>query len=199
MGTMHGLPDFLTQYGYIGLFGFLVLGIVGLPVPDETLLVVAGYLISRGKLNPWLTFIAAFGGSACGITLSYVIGRTLGYRFVTKHGKWLHVTEERIHRVNHWFHRLGHWLLAGGYFIPGVRHFTALVAGMSDLEFPGFALFAYPGGAIWVTSFLGLGYYVGENWEAALHAVDRYLWAICIAVAILGGAVWWWRRCRQKR
>ena len=195
---MHELPDFLAHYGYIGLFGFLVFGIVGLPVPDETILVVAGYLISRGKLNPWLTFLAAFAGSVCGITTSYVIGRTLGFRAVTKYGKWLHITEERVHQVNHWFHRLGHWLLAGGYFIPGVRHFTALVAGMSDLEFPGFALFAYPGGAVWVASFLCLGYYVGENWESALHAVDHYLWEICVAIAVLGGAIWWWRRRRQN-
>jgi membrane protein DedA with SNARE-associated domain len=195
---MHELPDFLTHYGYIGLFGFLVLGIVGLPVPDETILVVAGYLISRGRLNPWLTFLAAFAGSICGITASYVIGRTLGFRVVTRYGKWLHVTEERVHRVNHWFHRLGHWLLAGGYFIPGVRHFTALVAGMSDLEFPGFALFAYPGGAIWVASFLCLGYYVGEKWESALHAVDHYLWVICVAIGVLGGMVWWWRRHRRN-
>ena len=195
---MHSLPDFLSQYGYAGIFGLLVLGIVGLPVPDETLLVVAGYLISRGQLNPLLAFVAAFCGSACGITISYVIGRTLGCRFVTKYGKWVHLTEERVNRVNRWFHRLGHWLLAGGYFVPGVRHLTAFVAGMSGLEYPGFSLFAYPGGAVWVASFLALGYYVGENWESALKVVDHYLVVICVGLAMIGGLFWWWRLHKRK-
>ena len=195
---MHEIPDFLTHYGYAGLAGLLLLGIAGLPVPDETLLVVAGYLISRGKLNPWLTFLAAFGGSIFGITISYVLGRTLGFRVVTRYGKWLHVTEDRLHRVNHWFHRLGHWVLAGGYFIPGVRHFTALVAGTSELEFSGFALFAYPGAAVWVASFLCLGYFVGEKWEPVLRTLDHYLWAVCLVGAVLGGAIWWWSVRHRK-
>lgn len=195
---MHALPDLLAQYGYGAIFGLLVLGIVGIPVPDETLLVLTGYLISQGRLNPFLAFAAAFGGSACGITISYYLGRTLGHRFVTKYGKWFHITHERVERVHRWFHKLGHWLLAFGYFIPGVRHLTAFVAGMTELEFPGFALFAYPGGAVWVVSFLALGYYVGEKWETALHVVDRYLVVICVGLALIGGAYWWWRYRKRK-
>ncbi len=195
---MHSLPELLSHYGYAGLFGLLVLGIVGLPVPDETLLVAAGYLISKGHLHPVFTYLAALGGSICGITISYFIGRLLGETFVVKYGKWVHLTEARIRRIDRWFHHFGHWLLAFGYYIPGVRHFTAFVAGMSGLEYPSFAVFAYAGAALWAGSFLALGYFVGENWEVAVTAVHRYLLVICIALALFGVLFWWWRSRRRK-
>jgi membrane protein DedA with SNARE-associated domain len=171
---MEALLGWLSHYGYAGLFGLLVLGIVGLPIPDETLLVFSGYLISTRRLHPALTFVTAFCGSVCGISLSYTIGRTLGHGLVLRYGRLLRVTEARIERVHGWFHRIGDWILVVGYFVPGVRHFTALVAGMSELEYGTFARFAYAGAAIWVSTFLLIGYFVGENWRAALSLVHRY-------------------------
>src|SRR6266498_4731136 len=67
--------NWVSVYGAPALFVLLMLGIVGLPIPDETLLVFSGYLIYRGTLHPATTWIFAFAGSACGITLSYTIGR----------------------------------------------------------------------------------------------------------------------------
>ena len=61
---MESLLDWISHYGYAGLFVLLVLGIVGLPVPDETLLVFSGYLISQAKLHPALTWLAGVG-AAC--------------------------------------------------------------------------------------------------------------------------------------
>jgi len=193
---MESLLGWLSHYGYAGLFALLVLGIVGLPVPDETLLVFSGYLISQGRLHPLLTFLAGFGGSICGISLSYTIGRTLGHPFVRRYGRYVHLTETRVELVHRWFQRVGNWLLAIGYFIPGVRHFTALIAGMSELEYAAFARFAYAGAAIWVAAFLLLGYFVGEHWREAISLVHRYTLAfaaVLVAVALL---VWWIRRRR---
>ena len=65
--------------------------------------------------------------------------------------------------VTRWFYRFGLWLLSVGYFILGVRHFTALVAGMSQLSLRRFAAFAYPGAAVWVATFLTLGYRFGDG------------------------------------
>ncbi|MBV8729091.1 MAG: DedA family protein, partial [Acidobacteriia bacterium] len=65
----------ITQYGYLAIFLLLALGIVGLPVPDETLLTFTGYLIYKGHLSPPLAFASALGGSASGITASYALGR----------------------------------------------------------------------------------------------------------------------------
>lgn len=191
---MESLLGWLSHYGYAGLFGLLVLGIVGLPVPDETLLVFSGYLISTGRLHPALTCVAGFAGSICGISLSYTIGRTLGHRAVLRYGRWLHVTEDRLEYVHGWFQRAGEWLLLIGYFIPGVRHFTALVAGASKLEYAIFARFAYVGAAIWVATFLLLGYLVGEHWRQAMSLVHRYTLGFAIVLASAALLAWFIRR-----
>src|ERR1022692_4940960 len=64
----------IAQYGYLAIFSLLVLGIVGLPVPDETLLTFTGYLVFQGHLALPLAFLSGWAGSACGITLSWPRG-----------------------------------------------------------------------------------------------------------------------------
>src|SRR5689334_10376864 len=108
---MDAVFGWISSYGYGAIFFLLVLVIVGLPIPDETLLVFSGYLISQGRLNPVGAFIAAVAGSWCGITVSYIIGRTLGLGVVHRFGRYLHVTEERLAKVHQWFDRIGHWAL----------------------------------------------------------------------------------------
>ena len=182
------MEHWVAQYGGFALFVLLVFGIVGLPVPDEWLLVICGYLIYRGTLNPIGTWLGGLLGSMCGITCSYIIGRTLGIGFIhSKFGKWLHITDARIHKVHDWFERIGHWALFVGYYIPGVRHFTALVAGTSGLEFRNFAIFAYSGACVWVSSFLFLGYHFGDRWEQVFDVVQRHLEIACVVGIVLVG------------
>jgi membrane protein DedA with SNARE-associated domain len=195
--------NWVSTYGYGAVFGCLVLGIVGLPVPDEWLLVFTGYLIWRGRFHPVLAVLAAFGGSACGITLSYTIGRTLGLGFVRRYGRWLHVSDENIQRVHDWFKRIGHWALFFGYFVPGVRHFTAIVAGTSKLEFRSFAGYAWPGGLLWVCTFVSIGYFLGDQWQRVFEVIDHNIRMVTLAAAVLVaiylGCRYWMSRRRGKR
>lgn len=195
---MESLLQWLSQWGYAGLFSLLVFGIVGLPVPDETLLVFSGYLVAQGRLNFVFTWIAAFAGALCGISTSYVIGRVAGHVVVERYGRYFHLTPARLEEVHRWFDRIGNWLLAVGYFIPGVRHFTALVAAMSGVPFRTFALYAYPGAAVWVTVFLVLGRMVGKNWQAAMELFHRYTWYVLAAAIALAFIVWLLRRYRKQ-
>src|SRR5260370_10813600 len=176
----------ITQYGYIAIFSLLVLGLVGLPVPDETLMTFAGYLVYQGHISLPLAFLIAFAGSACGITLSYILGRTFGLGIIHRYGRYLRITEAHVEKAHEFFRRAGHWSLTFGYFIPGVRHFTAYAAGMSDLEYPTFALYAYAGAAIWAGFFIGLRYFLGERWKDLQSHLDQYLVGTSIAVVILG-------------
>ena len=179
--------EWVATYGYLAIFSLLVLGIVGLPVPDEFLLASCGFLVYQGHLQLVPTAASAFAGSVTGITCSYIIGRTIGWKFLhTRAGRWLHIRDEHIFRVHDWFDRIGHWALMVGYFIPGVRHFTAIVAGTSKLELRSFALFAYTGAAIWVSIFLFIGYHFGKRWLQILELVERHL---TIASVVLGGIV----------
>jgi membrane protein DedA with SNARE-associated domain len=146
-------------------------------------------------------YVAAVCGSMGGITLSYTIGRTLGLGVVDRFGRWMHVTREDLARVEGWFERSGRWLLTFGYFIPGVRHFTAVVAGSSRLPVPVFARFAYTGAALWALTFMTFGWYVGPAWEAALERAHRHIGVVIVVVVVLVGvyalAHRWWRR-RQR-
>jgi membrane protein DedA with SNARE-associated domain len=188
----------VTTYGYVVLFFLLLGGIVGLPVPDETLLVFTGYLVSMGHLHPAGAFLTALAGSWCGITLSYIIGRTAGLGVVHRFGKYLHITEERLAKIHEWFDRLGHWALFAGYFIAGVRHFTAIVAGTSRLEYRSFAAYAYSGGAVWVATFLTLGYFVGENWKQIAEVLHRYVLYGSVVLIVAAIAVFLVRKRKTK-
>lgn len=184
----------ITQYGYLAIFVLLIFGIVGLPIPDETLLTFTGYLIYRGELSMPLAFAAAAAGSASGMTISYTLGRSFGLALLHRFGKHVHLTPERLARAHAWFERIGHWALTVGYFIPGVRHLTAYAAGMTEVAPHQFALFAYTGTVLWVTAFLSLGYFLGERWKVVELHVERYLVGLSIALAVLLGGYWIWRK-----
>ncbi len=189
--------DWIAQYGYGAIFVLLMLGVVGLPVPDETLLVYCGYLISKGVMNPAGAFLAAVAGSWCGISLSYAIGRTAGLGVVHRFGKYLHITGERLAKVHVWFDRIGHWALFVGYYIAGVRHFTAIVAGTSRLKFTHFIAYAWTGGLVWVGTFLTLGYFLGENWERIAEMIHHYL--LYASIAVLAAAAIYYLVRRKKK
>jgi membrane protein DedA with SNARE-associated domain len=198
---MDGVFAWVAAHGYGALYLLLALGVVGLPIPDETLLVFTGYLIFRGNLHPVGAFAAAVAGAWTGISGSYLLGRTLGAGAVHRYGKYVHFTEDRLAYVHRWFDRIGHWMLVAGYFIAGVRHFTAVVAGMSKLEFPTFMAYAWSGGAVWVTTFLTLGYFLGEDWRQVAELIHRYIWygSVTIIAATVLWYVLWKRRSKPKR
>jgi membrane protein DedA with SNARE-associated domain len=189
----------ITEYGYPAIFCLLVLGIVGLPVPDETLLTFTGYLVYKGHLALPFAFAAAFGGSACGITLSYVLGRTFGLGLIHRYGKYVRIREEHVMKAHEWFERVGRWGLTFGYFVPGVRHFTAYAAGMSAMETRHFALHAYLGALLWASTFIGLGYFLGERWEAVekqIHHGGVLIAGVGVALVVAYLGWRWWQRRR---
>jgi len=191
----------VATYGYLAIFSLLVLGIVGLPVPDEFLLTLCGFLIYQGRLRPVPAFFSALGGSMSGITVSYLIGKTVGWKFLhSRFGRFLHISDARIRMVHDWFDRIGHWALMIGYFVPGVRHFTAIVAGTSKLEYRSFALFAYSGAAAWVSTFLFIGYHFGARWEEILSVIEHNLKqaSVVVGVLIIAYAVYVYVRRRRR-
>src|SRR2546425_991577 len=175
----------VTQYGYAGIFSLLVFGIVGLPVPDEWLLTFSGYLVFKHTLSFVPTFASAFFGSACGITVSYTLGRVFDTYVLVKYGWILHLTPARLARVHSWFERRGRWTLLVGYFIPGVRHLTGYVAGASELDYKNFALFAYTGAFCWAAMFITIGYFLGEEWNRVLSSFHQTK-LILIGLAVAG-------------
>jgi len=194
---METIAQWVSHYGYTAIFTLLVLGIVGLPVPDESLLTFAGYLAYKKNLALLPTYASALFGSICGITISYVLGRSLGLIVLHHYGRFFHITPDRINKVHAWFDRFGTWTLVVGYFIPGVRHFTAVVAGSSELSLLHFAIFAYSGALIWTATFIGLGYFFGDQWSQVLEQVQHHLVIVGCAAGIILAVYLIWRLGRR--
>lgn len=173
-------PDWIKHaietYGYLGVFGSQMLGMFGLPVPDETILTFTGFLVFKNYLHPLPAFLAAYLGSLCGITLNYTVGRLVGFPLLKRYGSYLHLTEQKFNQTHHWFEKYGKFALFIGYFFPGVRHLTAFSAGASRLGYRQFAPATYSGGFCWVATFLAVGYFLGEGWEKVVPQVQSYLW-----------------------
>jgi membrane protein DedA with SNARE-associated domain len=195
---MESIYAWIVHYGYVGIFALLVLGIVGVPVPDETLMVFAGYLVFKQKLSLFPTLISAFLGSICGISVSYSLGRTLGLYLVHRLGHFLHLDAAKLDYVRAWYDRRGKYALVLAYFVPGVRHLAAYVAGSAELPLTVFAPFAYMGGLLWCSSFIMLGYFLGDEWVRLSETLHRYLIVGSCLVIILGAIIFVLMRRRQK-
>lgn len=180
------LVEWLLNYGVFALFVLLALGIIALPIPEETLLVFSGILIHKGTFDIFPTFLAAYLGSITGITVSYLIGATGGHYLIHKYGKYFGITEKKLEIAHRWAEKYGRWMLFIGYFVPGVRHFTGVFAGVSELGFHNFSLFAYTGALCWVITFLSLGFFFGSWYHTILTLFEENI-ELLTTLAILVG------------
>jgi membrane protein DedA with SNARE-associated domain len=170
----------LGQYGYPAIFLLLVGGIVGLPVPDQLLLVVSGYLILTKSLSFAPTILAAVLGSICGISLSYVIGRLSGsYLAKTRFACG------RLEKARYYFERFGGWTLILGYFVPGIRNLIGFTSGMTRMKPRRFAPFAYFGAVVSSVTCLALGYFLGSQASWVLVSAGRFAFVAIAVAAIL--------------
>jgi membrane protein DedA with SNARE-associated domain len=181
---MHSLLLFIAEYSYWGIFLALALGILGLPIPDETLMAFAGFLAYQGRLYYPFTLIVAFVGTSCGITIGYFLGKAYGHPFLEKYSARMHI-KRKLHKAEKWYGRYGKFALFIGYFIPGVRHFTAIFAGISLMPYRIFAVFAYVGGLLWTLTFVSLGYFLGKNWQLVLIYSNRYIIPFAVAIILV--------------
>jgi membrane protein DedA with SNARE-associated domain len=178
--------DWISQYGYPAVFCLLMLGIVGLPVPDETLLAFTGYLVFSHHLQAVPAFITVLLGTMCGITVSYTLGRTFGLALIHRFGKYVHLTEERLAKAHRFFERVGHWSLTFGYFVPGMEPRI-------------FALFAYLGALLWASTFLSIGYFLGDRWQAVSERIHHHSAIAGLAICGLIGLYLVWRKVWGKK
>lgn len=180
----------VSQHGYIVVFLYLTLGIIGLPipVPDEVVLAYAGYLTSIGSLSFSITFIFAFVGAICGISFSYLLGNKLGEPILAKYGPKLFIKEKTVHKTKKLFNKYGDFVLIISYFIPGVRHIAAYIAGVTKFSIKRFIILTYGGALLWATSFLFIGNRLGHNWMFISRYIHKYIW-IGVIVLILASLI----------
>ena len=148
-----------------------------------------GFLVFTNKLHLPLTAVSAFLGSVCGISVSYLLGRWIGRRLLATPSRFLRFPPKALEYTESWFERKGKYALLFGYFLPGIRHFTAFVAGTSKLPLPTFAIFAYSGALLWSLCFILVGYGLGEEWHRYSETISQI--SIGVAIGVISLVALW--------
>lgn len=196
---LEAVKELILQYGYAALYGLLAVGIIGLPVPDEILMTFVGYLTGVGWFHFGIALVVSFAGAMTGMIVSYSLGRKVGKPFLWRYGKWVKLTPLRLSRAETWFHKYGLWTVCFGYFVPGVRHFTCYLAGVSSVKLWRYLLFAGSGAFIWCATFLSLGHFIGNSMDTIMPLVHRYMAiAACLLVLVVAGGTFVAVRCRKR-
>jgi membrane protein DedA with SNARE-associated domain len=181
------LTTLIQHYGYIVVAILVGAEGVGIPLPGESALLAAAVLAARGHLwFPWVLLAAILGVSLGGIG-GYWIGRTAGYTFVTRHGKWVGVTPTRFDQAKQFFARYGSAAVVVGRFLPIIRILTGLVSGTTTMSFRRFAFFNTLAGVVWSAVFASLGYFAGRNASRLEHRFGPFV-LISTAVLVLATA-----------
>jgi membrane protein DedA with SNARE-associated domain len=173
------LALWVAQYGYSAIFFVLVGGIVGVPVPDQLLLVISGYLVLTHSLSLAPTLLAAVFGSIVGITLSYGLGRGSG-SYVSR----FRFAANRLQNARQWFERFGRWTLVFGYFIPGIRNLIGFTSGIMRLKVRHFAPYAYAGAVISSVTCVLAGYFLGAQAGWVLGSASRLAVAAAAGISL---------------
>lgn len=185
---MFSIVDRLGELG-IGLLIFLE-NVVP-PVPSEVILPLAGFRARTGALNVWLAWPAATAGSVLGAIVLYGLGAWLGYdRLHALAGKrWFFLTSQKdLDRGQRIFGRHGGKVVLLGRCVPVIRSLVSIPAGIVRMPLPRFLLLTAVGSGVWNALFIGLGWYLGDNWDR----VQTWLGPVTYVVLGLAlvGLVW---------
>lgn len=169
------------------------------PFPSDIVVVVAGSLIPIGRVEFITSLACATAGSTLGFMTMYKIGEWFGLRIIEQ-GKMKFLPFDAIKRVEKWFARFGYSIIIVNRFLAGTRAVVSFFAGMSELRFIETTVLSFLSAILWNAALLGLGYYLGENWEQIKSILSTYS-EIVTALVILGilfVGVKFWRKKKMK-
>lgn len=196
---MH-LKGLLHAYGPAFLFVLTLLENLGLPLPSEATLILAGGLAGAGSLNLPAAMAAALAGGALGQALSYWVGARAGTGWLYRLGRRLGIREEQIRRTEAWFQERGYVAVFFGRFLPFVRCLVGYPAGMARMPFLRYLAYSAGGYGLWATGSLIFGYFAGRLVTGRVVRQYLYLWREAVLLAILLAAVYGlWRILRARR
>jgi membrane protein DedA with SNARE-associated domain/membrane-associated phospholipid phosphatase len=177
----------LAHWGYyiIILMTFLeTSAFLGLLVPGESVVIIAGLLASKGVLELGDVIWAASLGAIMGDTVGYFIGHRFGEGFFLKYGRYFFFKQEYLAEATGFFDKHGGKTVFFGRFMAWLRSFAPVVAGISKMRYLRFLCFNAAGGIAWAAIFSVLGYFVGNSWEI----IRGYLGRLGFLAFIAGAA-----------
>ncbi len=189
----------LDSTGYVGAAGLMALESMIAPVPSEAVMPFVGFQVADGKWNLWLAIAATSAGSLIGSLLSYWMGYYGGKPFVLKVGKYLLLKQRDLERTEQFFHRrAGITIVFLARFVPVIRHFISIPAGIGKMPLVPFCIVTVIGATIWNTFLLICGMKLRDHWQVVQkysHQVD----IVIVVLILLGGAWWVYSRRKERR
>lgn len=171
---MEMLFKLLTEHVYVILFVSLILEFAALPLPGETMMIVAGVMAYNNHGSYIGMIIASALGTVIGMQFSYEIGRRLGTKAVDKYGMYIGLTPYRMTKAAEFFNKFGNIVIVIAYFLPGVRHILGYFSGISRIDAKKFHIYSTIGGVFWVVVFITLGYVLGPSAPHAFKLLHKY-------------------------
>jgi membrane-associated protein len=174
----------IQHYGYAALFFFLWLGIFGMPIPDEVIVMCGGFVTSLGILKPIPSFLLTYGGVVSGLSIGYTVGRIIGSQAIErlmrkkKMGTYIEKADALIARY-------GTFSLVISYFFPVVRHVVPYIVGINKMPFSKYAAFSYSTGFVWTLILFMVGRYFGKSIETISKYITQYGWISLILFSLL--------------
>ena len=206
LATQSGLMDpgtAVAHWGYAAVFVLVILGNAGVPVPEEVVLIVAGFLVWRGQLRLDLVLAVGIVSAVVGDNVGYWLGRRFGRGALERHAHWILGHPERLETMQGFVVRRGAVAVFAARFLPGLRFMAGPLAGALGLGVWPYLVGNVLGAAVYVPIMVGggwaLGYGFGDYVEPLRHIVGNVehalLWLVIGAAAALLG----WRVIHAAR
>jgi membrane protein DedA with SNARE-associated domain len=213
---LSSITDLLTTLvGDHGLYAVFLLMLVDavLPAASEAVMVYAGAVAAGAFAGQDVVLFGerldagfpAYLAMALAGTLGYTVGSVGGWwigaragrPYLERHGRWLHLSSEKLDRAERWFDRWEDWGVFLGRVTPVVRSFVSIPAGVFRAPLGRYTLLTLLGSAIWAFAFAGVGWALGSRWEE-FHHYFRYV-DYAIAATVVAGIVVLVRKTRARR
>jgi membrane protein DedA with SNARE-associated domain len=193
---MHSIsPTFiensLATWGYLGIFLCIFVGNVGVPIPEETVLLVAGLLAGREVLDVKVVYVVAVLSAIAGDNCGFLLGRTGGQRVLGRLCANYSFVRDRYDRLQDFFRSHGSKAVFMARFIAGARFMAGPVAGAAGMSFWRFFGWNIFGATVWCALMVGIGYLVvDELWQVltVTHAATRWV-AVAVLILLLAAAL----------
>ncbi len=180
------LRSWLTTYGYWAVFVLVAIESIGVPVPGETMLIIASvYAGATGHLDIGLTIVAAAAGAIVGDNIGYMVGRIGGFPLLRRYGRYVRLDERKLKVGRYVFARHGGKVVFLGRWVGILRTYSALLAGTNHMPYVRFTLFNASGGVAWAVFYCLLYYYLADVITSLGTTAGVALTVIAVVVAVV--------------
>jgi membrane protein DedA with SNARE-associated domain len=189
-------PEHLTalfaHYSYWVVLVGLLMESAGLPLPGETILLIASsFAATHANLHIGWIILIAIAAASTGDNVGYWIGRFGGRPLLDRYGRIFHIKPDTVERGEDLIRKHGSLAVFFARFIAGLRVLNGILAGALHMEWRRFFIFNLLGAACWVITICSLGFFLGNRLPWLIHVIDRTGLVLVAIVAVVMAAAWW--------